>query len=552
MLRDARTLNDADVLDCDLCIIGGGAAGLTLARDMIASRLRVILMESGGLTADAATQSLYAGNNLGVPYERPQTARSRFLGGSTNCWGGWCRPLDPIDFETRDYMPMSGWPFGRQELQHFYERTHDLIGLGDFDYDPAVWDGVLSASGAGLLPVTGEEVINVISRLTAPARLGVMFRPELEGSDNVTILLNANATEIETDAMGGKIVSVRGATLSGKQFTIKPRYTVLAAGGIENARLLLASNRQQALGLGNGYDLVGRYFMDHPRLAPTRVSMANMARHRRLYDSTMELTQRMIANEGSPVAAHLAPSEEAQRRHRLPNSRSYLTASYYGSMTNAYSALKGVRQVLNGRRKFGIERKDVMAELRRSLPLLVANAPSVALAVLDHKMKFSFKQREFFLETVIEPIPNRDSRVTLSGERDRLGMPTVNIDWRFTAKDKDNFARTHAFIRDEMHRQGLLLTTGTTSEAAQDWPSRVRWCWHHMGTTRMDDNPKEGVVDRDCRVHGIGNLFIAGSSVFPTAGSDTPTMTIIALALRMSEKLKNEMATTVKSSMAAA
>lgn len=539
MLIDARAL-DAEIA-ADVLVIGGGAAGIAIALALSEKRIDVVLLESGGLAPDGETQGLYAGPVVGHAYEPLDLARSRFLGGSTNCWGGWCRPLDDLDFERRPWIANSGWPFARGTLLSYYDRAQALMGLGAFEYDLDRWRGAFATDRMSLLPIVGDKVVNVINHLTAPARFGRLYYDDLSAATNIRLVLRANAIEIETDATAARVERVHVATLCDRRFTVAPKVVVLATGGIENARLLLLSNRAQSSGLGNGYDRVGRYFMDHPRLAPTRVRLRNQRRHRPLYDNTLELTRRALGTGRLPVAAHLAPSETWQRAARLPNSRTYLTARYFGSMSEAFRALKTVRRTLNARRRFGVAPRDVAAEIRRNLPILVPHAPVVALALFDHLVNPDFLPREFNLETVIEPTPNFESRVTLADERDQLGLRRARLDWRLAAEDKERFAASHRLVVDELTRQGLIAVAGEGPEPIDAWPENARWCWHHMGTTRMDADPKKGVVDADCRVHGVKNLFIAGSSVFPTVGSDTPTLTIVALALRIADKIAAEL-----------
>ena len=140
MFVDARSVPTKTVVECDICIIGAGAAGLTLAREFSGQEFRVCLLESGGLEFDAATQSLYQGKNAGPLQIELDTERIRYFGGTTNLWGGYCRPLDEEDFEERDWVPNSGWPFRRAELEPYYERAHRLCQLGPFNYNIDAWN----------------------------------------------------------------------------------------------------------------------------------------------------------------------------------------------------------------------------------------------------------------------------------------------------------------------------------------------------------------------------------------------------------------------------
>ncbi len=537
MIIDARSLSDETVLEADVCIVGAGAAGLAIARTLTGTPWKVILLESGGFAPDGRTQSLYAGDNLGLPYERLATARSRFFGGSTNCWGGFCRPFERIDLEARPWVPHSGWPFGLEELAPYYGRAHALLNLPSSVYDTAYWESKLRPQGIGFLPIDGDGLENRVAQISAQPRVGLSSTDAMKVADNVGCYLNANVIEIRTNDTASVVEQVRCAALSGTRFTVNARLFVLCCGGIDNARLLLLSNQVQAAGLGNQHDLVGRYFTDHPRVKSTLIRLADQKRHRRLYDMTLALSRRRLNVPQLPVAAALSPTDEAQRRLGLLNSRTYLVAQYHGEATSGFRALHDVRMLLSDRRKFGTADGNMGTLLREALPRIAMHLPDLAYALFDNVVNPEWVQRGFLLETVMEPVPNPDSRVTLSTERDELGLNRSNVDWRLTAQDRENFLQTHALIRSTLSRRGLIAPDTGPADAEQAWEERLSWCWHHMGTTRMHDDPKQGVVDSRCKVHGVHNLYIGGSSVFPTMGSDHPTINLVALALRLSEEL---------------
>ncbi|HYH18425.1 MAG TPA: GMC family oxidoreductase [Azospirillum sp.] len=539
MIDDARILPDGTELAADLCIIGGGVAGITLACALAGTAHRILVLESGGLTPDGATQALYAGESVGQPYEQLATARSRYFGGGSNCWGGLCRPFEDIDLAARPWVPHSGWPFGRDELAPHYERAHAILGLGPCDYDIGRWQERLG-DGIRFMPVDGATAENRVAKISVRPKLGEAHRAALASSGNVTVLLNANVTELETNDTASAVERVRCAVLGGQRFAVKARMVVLCAGGIENPRLLLLSNRVQAAGLGNGHDLVGRFFTDHPRIKSSVVRLADQRRHRPLYDMTLLLSRRRLNAPHLPVSASVAPTAVVQRALELLNSRTYLVARYHGEATDAFRALTELRLLLANRRKYGISGPPPGPVLRAALPRIVAQAPRLAGALLDNVLNPNWVQRSFTLETVLEPVPNPDSRVTLTAQRDALGLNRTQVDWRLTAQDRDNFVRTHATILDTLVRNGVIQEPRpgeNPADVADLWPGTIGWCWHHMGTTRMHDDPRRGVVDRNGKVHGVGNLYVAGSSVFPTMGSDHPTINIAALALRLSEHL---------------
>lgn len=539
MIFDARSVPLNTVLDADLCIVGGGAAGITIARELAGSSLKVVLLESGGETVDPVTQSLYRGEVVGQHYERLDANRSRFLGGSTNCWGGWCREFDAQDFEARDWMPNSGWPFSRSELEPYYLKAHDIVQLGPRTYDPAYWQERIRDTGLELMPLPDGPVHNVVNQFSPPTRFGEVYGPELKAAANTSVYLFANVTEIESDSEARRVTGVQVATLDGNRFSVRARAVALCSGGLENARLLLASNRTQTAGLGNTHDLVGRYFMDHPRVRSSRFKLKDQRKYRRLYDQSLALARRRLNIAHLRMAVHLGTTAEAQRTQRLANSRTYIVAHYFGQMTAAHDEIFEIREMLRGRRKFGTTWGEIAGRIAKAAPVLLPAAPQVAYGIFDSLYNPDQGNRDFFLETILEPTPNRDSRVTLSDARDRLGMPVLRLDWRLADEDRDHFVRTVGLVRESMEQAGVAVFEESMEEAAARWPSEVNWCWHHMGTTRMHQDPRQGVVDANCRVHGIDNLYVAGSSIYPTPSCDIPTITIVALAVRLSERLRH-------------
>jgi choline dehydrogenase-like flavoprotein len=515
MFVDARTIPNETRMSADLCIIGGGAAGITIALEFLKQQYTVCLLESGGFKRDDTTQSLYYGESVGVPYDSLTGCRSRFFGGSTNCWVGWCRPLDRLDFERRPWIPESGWPFSYEELVPFYQRAQSHLHLDTFDYLPVTWRGRVGFNKASFLRFPSQNVHSVINQLTPKTRLGKCYSSYFTSAPNIKILLHANAVEIVPTSNGRSAEFVRVATLSGTGFSVAARAFVLATGGIENARLLLASRRVHANGMGNQNDLVGRYFMDHPRIRSFQVKLSPLC-DRRLYDHSLALVRRRLKLPHLSIAAHLSPTQKRQYEAGLSNSRTYFVSCSFDELSAVKAALR----------------------CNNSLAALVRCATSGMAALTDFTVYSSLSRRPYYLETVIEPIPQRDSRVTLSHERDPLGQSRAKLDWRLSEADKLNFTNSVHTVRAEMENQLFMQTVNATRDASELWPSEIQWCWHHIGTTRMHADPSKGVVDANGRIHDMSNAFVAGSSVFPTAGSDTPTLTIVALAVRLSQHLR--------------
>lgn len=537
MFIDARQLENNTQIEAEICIIGGGVAGITLALELEELGIRTCLLESGGLQPDEATRDLYRGDSVDVPYKFADGCRSRFLGGSSNCWGGWCAPLDPLDLEQRDWVAHSGWPFTRADLDRFYLRSQDVLKLGPYTYEPHFWENAIARADARRMPLPSGRVRDVISQFSPPARLGKLYGPRLRDSTCVSVYLYANAINIEAERATTKVTHVDIATLTGRRHKAKARIFVLATGGIENARLLLASHSVHPAGLGNAYDLVGRYFMDHPRVVSGNVQFNGEWARNKLFDIKFHYQNPHIAAHGTPVAAQFALTPEAQRQEGVTNARMWLFSTFAGEGSAAAEALISVRRRM--------ERKHAPdSSLPRDMLTLARHPLDAGCYVLAHYFKPHLLKGATRFQAIVEPEPDPEARVTLGTEKDALGLNRVRVGWRLGNLTRRTFDRNFAVLAQELESAGVArVSLDPPLEGDSDWPVSLdpEGTWHHMGTTRMHDSPRWGVVDRNCRVHGINNLFIAGSSVFPTAGANFPTTTIVALTLRLAGHLSAEL-----------
>jgi choline dehydrogenase-like flavoprotein len=484
MIVDARVVPNDSLINCDVCIVGAGAAGITIARELLGRPVQVALLESGWLTPDAKTQSLYAGEVTERPYFDLDAARSRYFGGSTNVWTGECRPLDAQDFERRDWVPDSGWPFGLDELLPFYEKAQSVCQLGPYAYTADDWRG----QGVRPMAIEGGRLQSHAFQYSPPTRFGDVYRDELRRAPNVVTYLGANAVDLETPTPPHLVSAVKVACLTGKSFRVAARAFVLATGGIENARLLLLADRVQQAGLGNSNDLVGRYFMEHIYLDAAADIRASRGAISDFYTSGSWV-------DGRRVRGILGLTPEVRRREHLTNYCGVIVEPSSSPLTRLRNAIADIR---------------------------AKPAP-----------------RAYLVKNVMEQAPNPDSRVTLGRDRDRLGCRRTALRWRLSSLDKFTAHRAHAILGEELSRSGVGHMRSLMGREVDPWPASVRGARHHIGTTRMHADSRRGVVDADCRVHGIANLYVAGSSVFPTSGAANPTLTIVALALRLAAHLQN-------------
>ncbi len=539
MFIDTRQVSQDKFLIATVCIIGGGVAGISIARELEKQGIDTCLLESGGLQADHETRDLYRGKATGLNYQFADGCRARFLGGSSNCWGGWSRPLDAWDFEQRDWIPYSGWPFGLSHLEPYYRRTHEVLKLGPNNFDPSYWEKAIARPDVRRIPLKSGKVRDTISQFSPPVRFGKTYRPELRNARYVRVFLYANVTQIIPDPLAGRIKEVTVQTLTGKQMRVAARIFILATGGIENARLLLASNRVVPAGLGNQHDLVGRFFMEHPRLLSGDIHFSHAWSRNKLYDIKYHYMNSAVAAQGVHIAAQLALTPETLEKERLLNARICFCSEFPGEGSQGAQALFRCKQALLSKDQPGWRlRDDVLTMVKEPL-----NTFAYGFTRLFHP-RAMIKKVSF--QVIIEPAPNPDSRVSLSSiQKDALGMPRVEVDWRLDTQVRRTADRSLALIASELRQTGIAHVNLDPPMELHGWPVTMEpeGTWHHMGTTRMHSDEKQGVVDADCKVHGLANLYIAGSSVFPTAGANFPTITITALALRLAEhvigQLKN-------------
>jgi choline dehydrogenase-like flavoprotein len=528
MFHDARQLEAGAEIRADICIVGAGAAGIAIARELLGQQQRVALLTSGGLELARATQQLYVGENVGRAAYTPYRSRVRMFGGSTTRWTGHCRPLERLDFERRNWVQHSGWPFALDALDPYYRQAHEVCRLGPYDYSPSTWGD----QGKRPLPVDPSTLDLRIYQFGYPRDFGKMYRGELEAVRNVDVWLHADVLEIDVDPDVRRVSGLRVVTSPGKEVRFVADRYVLACGGLENARLLLASNRVAAAGLGNRHDLVGRFYTDHVFFfhgwfEPSRPDA----------DRTLNVIED-YTRVGSEQRAHaaLALPERTIRAEGLNDCAVYFVRRPNYKIQPAYftDGVKSLTQLVDM-----LKGQDLLdRSVGRHLINVAAGLPAVGTTLSRQVIEKVRPRARLALKTVIEMTPNPASRVTLGERRDALGMPRVRVDWRLNSDDRRGFSRLYEIMRPEFARLGLGRFVEDSAVDSEGWPVSLASGMHHMGTTRMHDDPRQGVVDANSRVHDLPNLFVAGSSVFTTGGIANPTLTIVALAIRLADHLK--------------
>lgn len=414
--------------------------------------------------------------------------------------GGWCRPFQPVDFQTRQWFPHSGWPIELDALDPYYRRAVETLDLGAHEWDA---HEIASRHDLDLLPFDDDPTVrSVLYQFSAPTRFGKKYQKAVENASNIDVYLHANLVNIRAAPNGETIEQLDCKTLGGTEFSARAQEYVLAMGGIENPRLLLASNGVTPEGIGNEHDQVGRYFMEHPRFFGTPGIV--------------------VASPDISIDAYLSKNRCTLRDDDRPEGRSVETRL----------ALEVPPQIRSERQLLGMTATFSEIDRRRdeknSYPRKIADVVGLDI---DH----SYRLFRMGLRTEQRPLP--DSRVTLMNQRDSLGVPRPKLQWRHSSDHLESIFRTLRTLAAGFGRLGQARVWLRTDDQGHfDHP--FEGSHHHMGTTRMSTNPERGVVDRNCRVHGIDNLYVAGCSVFPTGGYNNPTFTLVALAHRLADHLE--------------
>jgi choline dehydrogenase-like flavoprotein/predicted dehydrogenase len=562
-IDDLRQLPDNCDLSTDVCIVGSGPAGLTLALQFIGSSTQICIVESGGLNRVPETDALSAFENVGLSRAPHEVARCRGFGGTSAIWTGRCGTFDEIDYQHRPWVPYSGWPILPSDLEPYLDQAGVLLGLGPAVYSDRIWellgscdrpprwdprnllptvwqfskraDGMADSSESSVQLGPGPKGIAALQHAGAPVptHFGDACRALCEQAHNVRVLLHANATNVQLDSSGARVNWVDVRSLEGRIARVSARTVVLCCGGIDNARLLLSSTSVNPLGVGNEHDVVGRFLMDHAYVPIATYDGIGDQRLRR------RLGHRWFDRHGKrhvyQLGLRLNPSEQRQRG--LLNSAIHIVE--FGEKPSAIGAAGRVARAMRRRRPNELHFDDVRHVLTSPVSLM----NGVLDRFLLHRPTLSVPER-VEIGCIAEQLPNPQSRVTLSDRRDALGMHQAKIDWRASELEFQTICAMQSIVTSEIARLGYRAPASRpwAAEGYEKFSSSIHDFAHPVGTTRMSADPRKGVVDANCRVHGVEGLYVAGSSVFSTSGYTNPTLMIVALSLRLADHIKQRLA----------
>ena len=554
MIADASTAGLPDELTADIVIIGSGAAGIVLALELAKTALDVIVVEAGGQSFSREGQAFYRAESVAPSTHGPvDMFRRRVFGGSTSVWGGRCIPFDPIDFEDRPWMGGASWPIAYDEVARHYPAAlrYAEAGAPEFDAEHA-----LPGEPAALVPGVSspDVVLDRLERFSHPTDFGKWHRDALEKAPRVRLFTNAPVEQILASDEGARVAGVRVRLAEGRAVRMLAPRVVVAAGGIETARLLLNSNEARGCGLGNERDLVGRYYQCHLEGELGHVSFTPAWRDLRL--------DYQRSHDGIYVRRYMWLSPEAQRARQLAGlvlrpahanivdpahrnailsamylAKNFIVPEYARKMTSLELAAREAAGGSNARLLAGHMRNVLLSSPR----LAAFSADWTRRRVLARRKLPSVFLRDprgrYPVDVNAEQEPNFDSRILLGDERDALGLRRVRIDWHTRARDIDRVIEGVRVIGTALAESGAARID-VSPEDIERWRSQpIPVGGHHVGTARISNDPSTGVCDENAEIFGTRGLFVAGAAAFSTSGFANPTLTLMALTLRLSEFL---------------
>lgn len=529
MFKDLNHISDRIAVESDICIIGSGAAGLSIALEFIDTRYRVVVLESGSFKFERDTHEVGDVVNVGEPLSDMPTWLRAF-GGTLNAWGGGWQVLNEIDFEKRPWVSHSGWPIPYLEVAKYWSVATMRYRLPPLELDDTLyWLPQINTTAGNNLIDQGTRVDVIHCKPLNFADNQRQFRR----SKNIEIYLHANVTHLQLSSYYNKIEEVKAQSIRGKSMVCKAKYIILAAAGIENAGLLLNSRDKMNRGIGNQNNLVGRFYMNHPK---------GPIGHLVPFNKKLDLSHFF----GTPtpygrVFIALSPSTTMMHKYGLLNHNIRFDPVYEYENLPGFQPLRALKHkcIMSDTLSEFTGIKPTIASLLtwdriKDISLNLAKLAQVSYKKIRNAPR-NLKCIE--IQSRLEQAPNPVSRVYLSEERNIFGKNKLALDWKIGSAEKESLKTFYHLLKPSWKNVGHL--SGGLEETDQ-WPVS-RDAAHHLGTTRMAVTDKEGVVDKDCKVFGVDNLFIAGGSVFPTSGNALPTLTILALSIRLADLLKRRL-----------
>jgi len=526
MIIDGRELSKNTDIEADICIMGGGVAGITLANELKDSFANIVLIEAGDEQYSVESQALYAANSKSATYPDPQHSRLRLLGGSSNHWGNNTSPLSKIDFEKREWIPNSGWPISLEDIQDYYTKAADYCGTSSDGYQTPYWTKRFNQPN--LTRDSKNIEIGIAKAANPPTRFYASYGELISQHKNITIYKNTNVTDLEFDKQSRRVTSAKLNTYNEYKHTITAKIFVMCFGGIENARMLLHFNNQSENLLGNQFDNVGRYFMDHTTVRAAQL-FTNKLEDFPLFEGQY-LAQRYIKSFFQLTERCLAENQTTNLRIPLVKANQY-------ELSDGISSFHLMKQAL-AKNSLPNNLSTHLSNFVMDFDLIVEALARTSFdsRLFDHANDFA----GFTLPMMVEQTPHRNNQIKLSKVRDKLGIPKIDIIWEFKQEDKNRVWKSLEIFAREVGGLSIGRLKLLKEREKRIFGDQMGFGSHHMGTTRMSETEEQGVVDKNLQVFGTDNMYISGSSVFATGGHVPPTLTIAALSIRLADFLKKE------------
>jgi choline dehydrogenase-like flavoprotein len=500
----------------DICIVGAGAAGITLAVEFARKGKKVLLLEGGGALREDSSQALYESEIAGLTHRGIHTGRIRVKGGTTVRWGGQILELEAHDFTQRPGIPDSGWPFLKTELTPFYERALALEGLTNVERnDEAVWRDLN-------LPLTQfEDLDSYLSRWCPEPNFARLHNKTLRTHPSIHLWLHANAVELLTEktAEGEAVTGIRARTLSGVETIFRARHYIFALGGIESSRFFL---QPRPGGLPwNRSGLLGRHFQDHIDCNAAAIHPHNLQQFHELFDP--------IITRGFKYLPKLRLLPEVQSRRNTLSAGSTMFYEDTGKVRT--QAKTTARNLLRGRLR------DISAE---NLRHTARHIPMLFRQVWRYKVQrrtYAPSEVRIFLRVHCQQEPTSRSSITLTDQRDPLGLLRTRFDWQISERELDTIRQYVLIAKSSLAGVADIIPDEELMSGNPNFLARCDDSNHHMGGMRMSTSDTTGVVDPNLRLNGLANAYICSSAVFPSSGFSNPTHTLLALAIRLCDHL---------------
>jgi choline dehydrogenase-like flavoprotein len=519
-------LLDVDALACDrplqteVCIIGAGAVGLAIAARLARAGRNVVVLEGGGATLERASQDLQHGISVGHPFHNIGVGRYRVLGGSTTFWGGQVMPLGNLPLQTRKWMGDDGWPIAPEELDPYYKTAYGLLGLGDAEpQDQKVWNRL------GIAPDLGRCVELTLTRWVPQRNFSRLFRSDINNCPNLKVVVHANVTGFAMDERRKQVTRIEAKSLSGRTVMVTAATVVLACGSLEIPRLLLHPSADGERLPWHANEWLGRGLIDHLHGNLAEVDVTDHDEFHRLFDS--------IYLDGFKYYPRIRLSPRLQEAEQTidVSGEFFYETEYTQHLENIKMFL---RSLSDARLPDGVHKLPghVLSVLRISAPLV--------WRYLMQRRSYKPRNARVRLGVSSEQLPLANSRVSLGHELDAIGMRRIVVDWRIDGREIRSLAIFARAVGDALATRKVahLRLDDDLANESPAFLSKLSDGIHQMGTTRMGSTSDKGVVDRDLRVYGTDNLYVAGQAVFPFSGIANPTFTAIALGLRLCDHVE--------------